>query len=85
MGKEINMNQGNQQAQVNINPDDLEDVVCEKCGGQIFTPAFLFKKISAVLSPNGKASMIPLNVFKCDHCGHINEDFIPNKDGKKIL
>ena len=71
---------------ININPDDLTDVVCDECGGQVFVPAFLFKKISAVLSPNGKASMIPLNVFKCDHCGHINKDFIPkNKDGSKVL
>ena len=70
---------------VNINPKDLEDVVCENCGCQVFVPAFLFKKISAVLSPNGKASMIPLNVFKCNDCGHINKDFIPYQDGKKIL
>tara|TARA_R110002096_G_scaffold337554_3_gene530887 strand:+ start:2461 stop:2709 length:249 start_codon:yes stop_codon:yes gene_type:complete len=82
MGKEINMN--NQQ-QINIDPNDLEDVSCEKCEGQVFVPAFLFKKISAVLSPNGKASMIPLNIFKCDACGHINQEFIPNKDGEKIL
>ena len=34
---------------------------------------------------NGKDSMIPLQVFKCDECGHINEEFIPNKDGKKII
>ena len=39
MGKEINMNQ---QQQVQINPDDLEDVLCEKCGCQTFEPAFLF-------------------------------------------
>ena len=71
---------------VNIKPEDLEDVVCEECGGQVFVPAFLFKKVSAVLSPNGKDTMIPLNVFKCDHCGHINKEFIPNnKDGKKML
>jgi len=86
MGKEINMNPNQQQTQVNVNPDDLVDVVCEKCEGQVFTPAFLFKKISAVLSPNGKESMIPLNIFKCDACGHINKEFIPNnKEGNKIL
>ena len=42
------------QPQVKINPEDLTDVLCEKCGGQVFVPAFLFKKVSAVLSPNGK-------------------------------
>ena len=36
----------NQNPQVNINPDDLVDVVCEKCGNQTFSMAFLFKKIS---------------------------------------
>ena len=30
--------------------------------------------------------MIPLNIFKCSDCGHINNEFIPNnKDGKKVL
>ena len=52
----------NQNPKVNINPDDLVDVVCEKCGNQTFSMAFLFKKISAVLSPNGKESMIPLQI-----------------------
>tara|TARA_Y100000361_G_C11082188_1_gene301636 strand:- start:386 stop:598 length:213 start_codon:yes stop_codon:yes gene_type:complete len=67
----------NQNTQVNINPDDLVDVVCEKCGNQTFSMAFLFKKISAVLSPNGKESMIPLQIYKCDECGHINKEFLP--------
>ena len=67
----------NQNPQVNINPDDLTDVVCEKCGNQTFTMAFLFKKISAVLSPNGQESMIPLQIYKCDECGHINKEFLP--------
>ena len=83
MSKEIKMNQ--HQQQININPEDLVDVTCDKCGNQTFVQAFLFKKLSAVLSPNGKDSMIPLQVFKCDECGHINSDFIPNQDGKKVI
>ena len=43
---------------VNINPSDLEDVLCDKCGSQCFEPTFLFKKLSAVLSPTGKANLI---------------------------
>ena len=45
MGKEINMNPGQQQ-QIKLNPNDLEDVVCEKCENQTFEPVFLFKKLS---------------------------------------
>jgi len=74
MGKEINMNE---KPQVQINPQDLEDVVCDKCGGQTFTSVMLFKKLSAVLSPNGKKALFPLEVYKCDECGHINEEFLP--------
>jgi len=85
MSKTINLNPQQNNKEVKINPNDLEDVVCEHCGNQTFTQAFLFKKISAVMSPNGKASMIPLQVFKCDECGHINKDFIPNQDGKKMI
>jgi len=75
MGKEIDMNQ---QPQVQINPQDLEDVECDKCQGQVFTPVMLFKKISAVLSPNGKKALFPLEVYKCDECGHINDEFLPH-------
>ena len=64
---------------VNINPRDLTDVVCEKCGCQTFQPAFLFKKLSAVLSPTGKDSLIPLQVYKCTDCGHINDGFLPKE------
>ena len=41
------------------------------------TDPFLFKHLSAVMSPNGKDTMIPLQVFKCDECNHINEKFLP--------
>ena len=47
------MKGNDQPSQVNINPDDMEDVLCAKCGSQTFTPVFLFKKLSAVLLPTG--------------------------------
>ena len=78
MGKEIKMdpNQQNQQ-NININPEDLEDVLCEKCECQTFEPAMLFKKLSAVLSPSGKETLVPLQIYKCTECAHINEGFLP--------
>ena len=74
MGKEVNMNA----SKVKINPKDLEDVVCDKCKSQCFEQTFLFKKLSAVLSPTGQDTMIPLQIFRCADCGHINEIFIPS-------
>ena len=77
MGKTIDFNPNQKQQNINIKPSDLTDVVCEKCGAQTFEPVFLFKKISAVLSPTGKESLIPLQVYRCTECGHINEGFLP--------
>ena len=77
MGKEINMN-GEQQQKININPEDLEDVVCEKCESQCFEQTFLFKKLTAVLAPSGQDTMLPLQIFRCADCGHINEIFMPS-------
>ena len=78
MGKEINMNgPAAAEPQVQINPQDLDDVVCDKCECQTFTPVVLFKKISAILSPNGKKALFPMEVYKCTECNHINEEFMP--------
>ena len=75
MGNEVNMNT----QKLQINPNDLEDVVCDKCGSQCFEPTFLFKRLSAVLSPTGQDTMVPLQIYRCADCGHINEIFMPQE------
>jgi len=75
MGKEVNMNA----SKVNINPNDLEDVVCDKCQSQMFEPIFLFKKLSAVLSPTGTENIIPMQIYRCADCKHINDMFLPKQ------
>jgi DNA-directed RNA polymerase subunit RPC12/RpoP len=52
-------------------------VSCEKCKHDVFIPAFKMRKLSALLSPAGKETMVPVNVFACAKCGHINEEFLP--------
>ena len=56
---------------------DTVDVVCEKCGHKLFTQLMMFKKLSAVMSPTGEESLIPVQVFACNACGHVNEQFLP--------
>ena len=62
---------------ININPDELDDIVCEKCENPTFVPASLFKKLPASLSPTGKATLVPLQVFECSACKWVNEEFLP--------
>lgn len=48
------------------------DLTCE-CGNDIFMPMMKFKNLSAIASPNGKAGIIPVEVYVCSACGKIPE------------
>ena len=77
MSKIIGMGGSNKppNAQVNIKPEDLKDIVCENCGGKYFRQVHAFKRVSALLSSNGKEQIAPVPTFRCDDCGHINAEF----------
>ena len=34
-------------------------------------------KVSALVSPTGKETVLPIQLFACAHCNHINEDMLP--------
>jgi hypothetical protein len=57
--------------------EQTNEIVCEECNSNAFHPAFLLRKVSALISPSGKETVIPIQVFACDSCGHINEEFLP--------
>jgi hypothetical protein len=69
------MNQG--MPPVNVDLSQADDVVCERCGNYTFEQVALMKKVSALVSPNGRAGVIPIPVFACAACGNINEGFMP--------
>lgn len=57
--------------------ESATDITCEKCQSTIFSPVFLIKKISPLVSPTGKEINIPVQTFACFKCHHVNDDFIP--------
>jgi uncharacterized Zn finger protein len=67
----------NEQPQMKVDLSQTTSIVCEKCESETFTQVFKMRKLSALLSPAGKESMIPMQVFACTKCGHINSDFLP--------
>ena len=76
-GQQPSQGQQNPNMQVKLALKDTEDVGCDKCGHKLFTQLMMFKKISAVMSPTGEESLIPVQVFACNSCGHVNEQFLP--------
>jgi transcription elongation factor Elf1 len=67
--------------QLRLNPKDLQDVKCEECGSELFRECVLIKKVSALLSPNGRESFVPLPTFACIKCNHVNAAFVPENNG----
>ena len=69
-----------EQPQMNIDLSQTIAEVCEKCENDTFIAVFKMRKLSALLSPAGKESMVPLQVFACVKCNNINSAFLPKED-----
>jgi len=64
---------------MNIDFSQTTSEVCEKCENDTFVQVFKMRKLSALLSPAGKESMIPIQAFACAKCGHVNPGFLPKE------
>ena len=68
-----------QQPQMNIDFSQTTAEICEKCENETFVQVYQMRKLSALLSPTGQEAMIPIQVFACAKCGHINKGFLPKE------
>ena len=64
---------GQMQEQIDISK--TTPVKCEKCENQTFKQTLLIRKLSALMSPNGQETIVPMAVFACEKCGHVNAEF----------
>ena len=63
------------QVQQTIDVNQTTPVRCEKCENQTFKQTLLLRKVSALVSPNGQEQYVPVAVFACEKCGHVNVEF----------
>jgi hypothetical protein len=68
------MNQQN----INIDLSTAPNIECEneECKNTHFVPIFIIKHIHSLVSPTGKDTLVPIQVFKCQKCDHINKLFL---------
>lgn len=71
------------QQQINISPKDMEDMKCEQCENDTFIQSFLLKKVSRFVTGQMEDGVIPMQVFSCYKCGHINKEFLPKSNEHK--
>ena len=53
-----------------------EDVKCDACGASNFINIYKIRKISGLMTGTGKDMIIPVPVYACADCGHVNEKFL---------
>ena len=63
------------QTQQTIDVSQTTPVKCDKCENQTFKQTLIIRKLSALVSPNGQEQYIPVGVFACEKCGHVNSEF----------
>ena len=59
----------------NIDLTHAKTLRCEKCEGVGFKQTMMLKKLSPLMSPNGQEAIVPVGVFACESCGHVNKEF----------
>ena len=64
---------GQMQEQIDITKTTA--IQCESCEGATFKQTLLLRKLSALVAPNGQETLVPVQVFACEKCGHVNSDF----------
>ena len=69
---------------MNITLDKTTPVECEKCSGQTFKDVVMLRKASRFVTGTAQDALIPIQVFACTSCNHVNDEFLPtqlrNKD-----
>ena len=66
-----------EQINLNISLDKTKGVVCDECENQTFREVTLLRKVSRFVTGTSQDALIPIPVFACNKCGHVNEEFLP--------
>ena len=51
------------------------EIKCEVCLNDTFEQSLMLRKLSALVSPTNQETIVPVQVFDCKKCGHVNEEF----------
>ena len=61
--------------QPEIDMSKTNEINCEVCLNDTFEQTLMLRKLSAIVSPTGQETIVPVQVFDCKKCGHVNEEF----------
>ena len=71
------------QQQVQVDLKQADTIKCKSCNNYLYIQSFVLKKLSALVSPTGQETMIPVQVFSCGNCGKIAEGMLDESEEEK--
>jgi len=69
--------------QLNISLDKTSPVICDNCENDVFAEGVLLRKASRLITMTAQDALIPIPVFACTRCQHVNDDMLPSQLRKK--
>lgn len=73
-----------QQPGLNISLDKTTPFTCDECGHQVFSEGVLLRKASKFITGTMQDAIVPIPVFSCLKCGHVNQEFLPKELQTKV-
>jgi uncharacterized Zn finger protein len=68
-----------EQMNLNITLDKTTGMSCDECSNEIFQEGVMLRKASRFITGTAQDAIIPIQVFTCSKCGHVNEEFLPSQ------
>ena len=56
------------QGSMNLDMSKTTAYKCEECEHDVFNTRYKMRKLSALVSPNGQVSVVPIQIFYCVKC-----------------
>lgn len=69
---------------LNVNPNELENIVCDNCDSEIFEQNLKIKHVPKVISPNGQEGYINLPLINCKGCGKDLNEILDKLNDKGV-
>lgn len=64
-------------AAATFDPSKTTPIVCKSCNNHTFEAGFFLRQVSAIMSQNGKDSILPIPCFLCVSCGNPAGETVP--------
>ena len=62
---------------LNVDISSTYAVEFDECGHMYFGQGVHIRKVSGLMTGTGKPGLVPIPIFYCLKCNHINEEFLP--------